>query len=148
MEILDTIQDGIKDVLNQIREEEIETALEFIKKPRRVFVDGEGRNGLMAKGFAMRLMHLGYTVYVAGETITPALMQDDVFIGVSGSGGSANVVNEAQKARKTGCKVLAITGKRDSALTAAADRVLCIPGTVRGDSGSGGKGALLRPRAT
>jgi 6-phospho-3-hexuloisomerase len=135
MEILDIIQAEIWGVLSLVQEKEMEAALGLIKKPFRVFVDGDGRSGLMAKGFAMRLMHLGYTVYVIGETITPALQQDDVFIGVSGSGGSANVVNDAQKAKKVGCKVLAVTSKKDSALAVLADQVLCIPGTVRADSG-------------
>ena len=133
MKIFDTIQTEIRDVLVQIRDEEMEAALALIKKNFRIFVDGEGRSGLMAKGFAMRLMHLGYTVYVIGETITPALRQDDVFIGISGSGSSANVVNDALKAKKTGCKILAVTSKKDSDLAAAADQILCIPGTVRGD---------------
>jgi 6-phospho-3-hexuloisomerase len=136
MEILDTIQAEIKDVLALVREEEMEAAAALIKKPSRIFVDGEGRSGLMARGFAMRLMHLGYTVYVIGETITPSLREDDVFIGVSGSGSSAIVVNDAQKAKKTGCKVLAVTGKRDSPLAAIADRILCVPGTLRGDQGN------------
>jgi 6-phospho-3-hexuloisomerase len=137
MEMLNTIQREIQDVLAQVREEEMEAVLGLIKKPVRIFVDGEGRSGLMAKGFAMRLMHLDYTVFVVGETITPALRRDDVFIGVSGSGGSASVVNDAQKAKKAGCKVLVITSKGDSSLASVADHILCIPGTVRGDSGSG-----------
>ncbi|MDR0684772.1 MAG: SIS domain-containing protein [Spirochaetaceae bacterium] len=136
MEILDAIQAEIQDVLSQVREDEMNAALELIKKTAWIFVDGEGRSGLMAKGFAMRLMHLGYTVFAVGETITPALRKDDVFVGVSGSGSSVTVVNNAQKAKKTGCKVLAVTGKRDSRLASIADQTLCIPGTVRGDSGS------------
>ena len=34
---------------------------------------GAGRSGLVAKAFAMRLMHLGLEAFVVGETITPAL---------------------------------------------------------------------------
>jgi 6-phospho-3-hexuloisomerase len=143
MEILDTIRAEIWDVLARISEEEMEAVLEFIKKPHRIFMDGEGRSGLMAKSFAMRLMHLGYTVFVVGETITPALQQDDIFIGVSGSGINVNVVNDTQKAKKIGCKVLAFTSKRDSPMASSADQILCIPGTVRSDSGSGRKSVQL-----
>jgi 6-phospho-3-hexuloisomerase len=137
MEILDAIQAEIQDVLAQVREEEMEAVMGCIKKTARIFVDGEGRSGLMAKGFAMRLMHLGYTVFVVGETITPALHQEDVFIGVSGSGSSMNVVHDAQKAKKLSCKIIAVTGKRDSPLAQTADHILCVPGTVRADIGSG-----------
>ncbi|MDR1073756.1 MAG: SIS domain-containing protein [Treponema sp.] len=121
MEIFDAILKEIREVLVRINKEEMEAALALIKKPRRIFVDGEGRSGLMDKGFAMHLMRLGYTVYVVGETITPALWQDDVFIGVSGSGGSATVVNDAQKAKEIGCKTLIVTSKTDSVLAATAD---------------------------
>jgi len=34
---------------------------------------GVGRSGLIGRAFAMRLMHLGFEVYVLGETITPAV---------------------------------------------------------------------------
>ncbi len=37
----------------------------------RIFVTGLGRTGLMARGFAMRLMHLGRRVYHVGDVITP-----------------------------------------------------------------------------
>jgi 6-phospho-3-hexuloisomerase len=143
MEIFALIQAEIHGVLAQVREEEMEAVMECIKKPARIFVGGEGRSGLTAKGFAMRLMHLGYTVFVAGETITPALRPDDVFIGVSGSGSSANVVHDAQKAKEKSCKVIAVTGKRDSPLAGLADRLLCVPGALRGDSGSGRNSAQL-----
>ncbi|MGA9080797.1 MAG: 6-phospho-3-hexuloisomerase, partial [Halobacteriota archaeon] len=33
----------------------------------RIFLLGEGRSGLVARSFAMRLMHLGFDVYVFGE---------------------------------------------------------------------------------
>ncbi len=38
---------------------------------KRIYVMGAGRSGLIAKAFAMRLMHLGMHSYVVGETITP-----------------------------------------------------------------------------
>ena len=39
----------------------------------RVFFTAAGRTMLMARALAMRLMHLGYEVYVEGDTTTPAL---------------------------------------------------------------------------
>ncbi|MGZ4892148.1 MAG: SIS domain-containing protein, partial [Halobacteriota archaeon] len=53
---------------------------------KRLFVMGAGRSGLVVKGFAMRLMHLGFNVYVVGETVTPAVETDDLLIVISGSG--------------------------------------------------------------
>lgn len=133
--ILTDIMQEIEDVLGKVQEEELQAVMAELDQSRRVFVAGEGRSGFSARGFAMRLMHIGYTVYFVGETITPAMKAGDVFIGVSGSGKSAGVVNDAKKAKDMGLTVIAVTSKPESALAALADVVMVIPGTVKGDSG-------------
>jgi len=40
---------------------------------KRIYVTGAGRSGLIARAFAMRLLHLGFDVFVVGETVTPAI---------------------------------------------------------------------------
>ncbi len=136
MNILKGILAEIETVLDAVEEDQMKAVMERMQKNRRVFVDGEGRSGFSAKGFAMRLMHLGYTVYFVGETITPALREGDLFVAVSGSGKSANVVNDAKKAKTAGAELVAVTSKPDSPLAQEADCVLVIPGTVRGDAGN------------
>ena len=136
MNILKGILAEIETVLDAVEEDQMKAVMERMQKNRRVFVDGEGRSGFSAKGFAMRLMHLGYTVYFVGETITPALREGDLFVAVSGSGKSANVVNDAKKAKTAGAELVAVTSKPDSPLVQEADCVLVIPGTVRGDAGN------------
>ena len=136
MNILKGILAEIETVLDAVEEDQMKAVMERMKKNRRVFVDGEGRSGFSAKGFAMRLMHLGYTVYFVGETITPALREGDLFVAVSGSGKSANVVNDAKKAKTAGAELVVVTSKPDSPLAQEADCVLVIPGTVRGDAGN------------
>ncbi len=136
MDVLRTIADEIEDVLDKVKEEEMQDVMSRLDRSRRVFVAGEGRSGFSARGFAMRLMHLGYTVYFVGETITPAMEAGDVFIGVSGSGKSAGVVSDAVKAAGTGCTVIAVTSKPESPLAETAQSILVIPGTVKGDAGS------------
>ena len=136
IDVLEKILDEIKDVLEKINEDELNAMMDELTPNRRVFVDGEGRSGFSAKGFAMRLMHLGYTVFFVGETITPAVEEGDVFVAVSGSGTSANVVSDAKKAADKGATVIAVTSKVDSPLAKTARKVLIVPGTVRGDAGS------------
>ena len=72
----------------------------MIRKDRRIFVAARVAPDFSAKGFAMRLMHLGYIVYVVGETITPALREGDLLVGVSGSGKSISVIDAASKRQK------------------------------------------------
>ncbi len=134
MEILDCILTEIEDVIHKVKTEELVRFASQITKDKRIFVDGEGRSGLMAKGFAMRLMHLGYTVYVVGETITPAVGTNDVFIVVSGSGESSNVLADTNKAVNKGNSVLVVTSKLNSSIANLADIVLIVPGTIKSDS--------------
>lgn len=135
IEILQKITNEITSVLELVKEEQLSLFLSHINKSNRIFIDGEGRSGLQAKGFAMRLMHLGYTVFVVGETIAPALTKQDIFIAVSGSGESGNVLASAKKAVDTGCTVLTVTSKPSSSIASLGKAVLVVPGTVRSEQG-------------
>ncbi|MDU5111023.1 MAG: 6-phospho-3-hexuloisomerase, partial [Clostridium sp.] len=143
MEVFNVILDEIKEVLDQVNALEFKDAAVSIKKDRRIFVDGEGRSGLMAKGFAMRLMHLGYETYVVSETITPALKEGDLFIAVSGSGKSTNIISDTKKAKKLGCEILVFTSNNVSELAKLADNIVIVPGTVKGDTGTDRKSIQL-----
>ncbi len=79
----------------------------------------------------MRLMHLGFNVYVMGETINPAVGEDDLAIIISGSGSTALPVTVAEIAKKLGVKVLAVTSNPESLLGKAADHVVRVPGRSR-----------------
>lgn len=135
LEVLNCILAEISDVIHKVKVEELNQFVSCITKDKRIFVDGEGRSGLMAKGFAMRLMHIGYTVYVVGETITPAVSENDVFIVISGSGESSGVLADTKKAAEKGSKVLAVTSKLDSSIAKLAETVLIVPGTIKSDNG-------------
>ena len=130
--VLDVILKEIEGVLSRVDENRFSDAMASFSSGRRVFVDGEGRSGFSARGFAMRLMHLGYQVYFVGETITPAMKKGDLLVAVSGSGKSLNILNDAKKAKALGAEVLAVTSKADTLLAQIADKVLVIPGTVKG----------------
>jgi 6-phospho-3-hexuloisomerase len=53
-------------------------------------------------------MHLGYTVFIVGETNTPAILEGDLLLVASGSGTTSSVVSSAEKA-KIKSTVIAIT---------------------------------------
>ena len=97
MALIPTILKEIEAVLGQVEETQLEKIASTLQKAPRIFNIGEGRSGLMAKSFAMRLMHLGATVYVVGETITPAIAEGDLLVAVSGSGTTKSVVWTAEK---------------------------------------------------
>ncbi len=55
----------------------------------------------------------------------------DILLGISTSGTSANILRAAEAAKARGMRVIALTGKRGSALGALADHDLCTPGGTR-----------------
>ncbi|MGB9827450.1 MAG: 6-phospho-3-hexuloisomerase, partial [Thermosphaera sp.] len=94
-------------------------------------VIGAGRSGLIARAFAMRLLHLGFNVYVIGETILPRASPGDILIAISGSGRTKLVVAAAEAAKGALMKVVAITTYPDSPLGRLADIVVRIPGRTK-----------------
>lgn len=112
--------------------EEVKTLLESLMDTRtrgnKVLVVGAGRSGLVGKAFAMRLMHLGFPVYVLGETINPNVGEGDMVIVISGSGKTTVPLAAAQMAKSLNAKVVAITSQEESPLAQTADLVVDIPG--------------------
>ena len=103
-------------LLSTLEKDEVKSAVELIAKAERIFTFGAGRSGLALRMAAMRLMHLGLRVHVAGETTAPAIAAGDLLIVASASGTSASAVHAAQVASDAGAKVLAITAGPGSAL--------------------------------
>jgi 6-phospho-3-hexuloisomerase len=91
-----------------------------------IFVFGLGRSGFVAKGFAMRLGHLGYDVRVLDEATVPPLKKEDLFIVVSGSGVSLK--NQIETAIDIGAKIVIITSRPESVGARLADVKFIIPG--------------------
>jgi 6-phospho-3-hexuloisomerase len=95
-----------------------------ILKAKRVYVAGSGRSGLIARAFAMRLMHLGVDAYVVGETITPAMQAGDTLVMFSGSGETHSMVSVCETAKGLGGKIYLITASLDSLMSRIADCVI------------------------
>lgn len=131
------ILEELKRTLLALSEDQIQTAVESLLSARRVFFVGAGRSRLVLEMAAMRMMHLGLTVYVAGEVVTPAIERGDLLVVASGSGTTAGPVRAAQVAKGVGAGVLAITTAPASELGTLASAVLTIPAAVKhGDRGA------------
>jgi len=98
---------------------------------KRLFVMGAGRSGLVVKGFAMRLMHLGFNVYVVGETVTPAVETDDLLIVISGSGETKSINEMSALAKAKGTRLAAVTSNRDSSLGTISDTIVVVKGRTK-----------------
>lgn len=131
MSLMEQILGEITDVLQRSDDTAISRLAQAVFQAPRIFVVGEGRSGLMAKAFAMRLMHLGAMVYVVGETITPAIEAGDLIIGISGSGTTEQVVRTIQKAGQHGVITYAVTADSASTLASSTTDVLVIPAATK-----------------
>jgi len=116
----------IRDTAASLSDSETEAFLSAIQSAERIYVMGAGRSGLVAKAFAMRLMHLGFISFVVGETITPAMQQKDLLVIFSGSGRTKTIADIAETAKEIGGRIALITSNRDSKISRMADVIVII----------------------
>ncbi|MBE6513145.1 MAG: 6-phospho-3-hexuloisomerase [Methanobrevibacter olleyae] len=128
---IEAILDNIRDAEEYLVEEDIANFIKVITTADNIFVTGAGRSGLAAKAFAMRLMHLGLSSYVVGETISPAINAGDCILAISGSGETNTIVTAAKISKKRGAKVLALTSYPESSLGQLADGIIHVKGRTK-----------------
>jgi len=137
LQSMNFIAQHIKKVASNLDTKEVNNLVDGIIEAKRIFLMGAGRSGLVAKAFAMRLMHMGFNVYVVGESTTPAVHAEDLVIAVSGSGETSSIVSLGSIAKKIGSKLASITSNRDSRLGRISDIVVVIPGRPKDDKDYG-----------
>jgi 6-phospho 3-hexuloisomerase len=125
-ESINYIQKKIKEILSKVSQDDVKKVKKLFFRTNRIFVYGAGRSGLVAKAFAIRLIHLGFQAFVIGETITAPVKKGDLVIIVSGSGETIPAVMTAEIAHKSGANVVSITGKKKSEIAKFADVTLYI----------------------
>lgn len=133
--LLMNVIDEIKSVADKTDFDSLEDFAKEFNIEKRYFFYGAGRSELQLKSFAMRLMQLGFEVVVVGETITPAITEDDVLVLLSGSGETSKVLNVLEKSKKVGARNLALSSKKESSLSKKADKTMIIPGATKDGSG-------------
>jgi len=126
---------NVQAIADEIDYSEVKTLVTGIlaaqQNHKRLFVMGAGRSGLVVKGFAMRLMHLGFNVYVVGETVTPAVETDDLLIVISGSGETKSINEMSALAKAKGTRLAAVTSNRDSTLGTISDAIVVVKGRTK-----------------
>ena len=131
---IEEIVDNVMAVSAEIDEKNVNAMMDILTSSKNVFLLGQGRSGLVARAFAMRLMHLGISVYVVGETITPAIGEEDCLLAISGSGETSYIISTAMIAKKRGAKLVAVTSYEKSTLGTISDLIMHIKGRTKVDS--------------
>jgi 6-phospho-3-hexuloisomerase len=122
----EVILEELRKAVGGVPGEQVRALVTLLRAAPAIFVTGEGRSGLIARCFAMRLVQLGMAAHVVGGTTTPALDPGDLLLAVSGSGETDLTRMVAQLASQEGGKVAILTGRGNSPLAAAADLAVVV----------------------
>ncbi|HIH0446219.1 TPA: 6-phospho-3-hexuloisomerase [Vibrio cholerae] len=132
------VQENTINILKELSENSLkidnsqaEQLISQIINAKHIFLQGAGRSGLAIRGFANRLLHLGFSVSMVGEISSPHSKPGDLVIIGSGSGETGSLVSLAQKAVKSGVDVALITMKTNSTIGNLAKSTLVLSGTVK-----------------
>ena len=125
------VLDENRSLLQNLSDRDAQDFIRRILKAGCIFFAAQGRAGFILRCFCMRLMHMGFTVYFCGETITPAITKDDLLIVLSGSGETPSTLESVKSAKKYHAKTYGILGNMESRIAALVDASIHIPGTTK-----------------
>ncbi|WP_426735401.1 6-phospho-3-hexuloisomerase [Glutamicibacter sp. 2E12] len=136
LDTMDLVHSEIEATVRGVKPRQVIELAAQLRAAPRVFVAGAGRSGLALRMAAMRLMHLGLAVHVAGDATTPAIAEGDLLLVASGSGTTAGVVQSVRTAQRVGARIAAITTDPSSPIGSAAHVLVEVPAAGKTDHGS------------
>jgi len=119
--------DEILNVFENIKKEDFLLLERLILGSKKIFVYGIGRSGFIGRCFCMRLFHIGFNAYFAGETITPKFEKEDLIILISKTGEKSILLEIAKICKKEKGKILSITSNKKNPLAKISDFSIIIP---------------------
>jgi len=137
------VTDELVGCLNDMHDDQIERFMNDFDKAKRVFLWAPGRIQNMMRTFARRINNTGKkTVYIVGDTITPAIGEGDFLVVGSGAGHNIGLASIAERARGFGATVALLTIVNESLDQKASDYIVIVPGRT---AALGGIGVSIQP---
>jgi len=130
-------------IMSRVDEAQIDAFCEALLGARQILVYGLGRELLALRSFAMRLMHIGFTVHMVGDVTTSPLGPDDVFLVACGPGYIFTVEALMKVAKQAGGRIVMVTAQPQAVLPHQADLLLYIPAQTMADDAGGGSGQAM-----
>lgn len=130
-EMMEIILEENRCLIKHITGKTAKDLIQRIRNAESIFFSAQGRAGFVLRCFCMRLMHLGYSVYFCGETITPAITGKDLLIVLSGSGETPSTLEAVRLAKQYKAETYGILGNIESRIGSLVDHSLHIPGTTK-----------------
>jgi len=130
VELAKKVLEEHKQVLLDVKEEEVEKLLDTIAEANCIQVFGMGRMKCAVRAFVMRLMHMGLDAHVVYDTTCPNIGPGDLLIVNCACTTIGYMV--MQFAKKLGAKVVAITANPTSKAAKLCDFTVSLRGQVHG----------------
>ena len=129
-QLVKTIIEENKTVLNRVDPQEVEVLLDEIGKAKTIQLYAMGRMALSMRGFAMRLKHMGFDTYIVYDTITPRIGEGDLLLGIC---AVTNVeLNVIRLAKEAGARIGLLTAHPENEHGQLADFTVRVPGQIFG----------------
>ena len=130
--VIQVNKSAIESCANSMDKKELLKAVEAIKVAGRIVFFGVGGSSTAAFDAQYKFTKLGYHAITSLDfhymlSLIPHLSENDVFIAISTSGKTKDVLELTRFAQRTGAKVIAITNINKSPLYKEADIRLCTP---------------------
>jgi 6-phospho-3-hexuloisomerase len=112
----------------QVKDQELDGLIDLIEKANKIFFFCQGREMIMLSGFAMRVFHMGYNVYVVGEPHVPSIGKDDLLVMSLGMGTSSGVAMALIEIAKNAGAIVAALSANPEKVSKEVDYTVYIPG--------------------
>jgi 6-phospho-3-hexuloisomerase len=119
--------DEIAAVLDGVNEDQIGRVRSALLASRNILTHGLGREGLVMRSFAMRLMHLGLPVSVVGDMTAGPSGPGTLFVCSAGPGAFTTIGALMEIARSASASVALFTAHPVEMLAQKADFVVEVP---------------------
>ena len=132
-DLVKTVIEENKTVLEKINKSELERLLTEIEKAKTIQIFTMGRMALSARGFTMRLKHMGFDTYFVYDTTTPAIGKGDLLLDLCGANNVE--LNVIRCAKEAGATIGICTPCPDNEHGKLADFTVHVPGQIFGGPG-------------
>ena len=130
MNLAETVSRSIeelKGVADALSSTEMTSLSREMAEARRIALYGVGREGLVMRGLAMRLYHLGLDAHVVGSMDCPPIGKGDSLIVSAGPGSFFTVLALMNVASNAGARTVVFTAEPSGAAARLADAVFKVP---------------------
>lgn len=123
---------AVQQLVNTLDLKEVSKAITLLKDKQKVTVYGVGASAVVAEDFAHKVSKLGVTASFNRDfpqmlALVLNLTPEDIFLAISTTGKTAEVVQLATLAKEKGATIIAITTLQNSKLAKLADLKLSTP---------------------